>query len=373
MALLVGTDGAGWTTDDTSSPQSSSGDAFWHEPEPTEGWVAVASGTATLAYFHPTDWVTASNLKIVVYNASRVKLAESAVMSSSGGTGLKSVSINVSITSGLTYFLVVVPQSGYVNCRQQASTTFQSSRLAMNYATPDDPLPAQSLGNTLKFLIYLDGSSGGGTSTVTLNDSITPSDAVIRSAIRGNVFSDSLTVADAFSLWWYRNRIAESAIVVTEGATQVYTTTNMDAMDGLSMADGLVAFFRRNRLAEDAISITDELIATTIGYLIFVSVLTSNATVTDQALSITHFSRLMESDLLTDDQMLRACFVARSLLDSVDVTDQNLTALQRFILLTDAISMDDSLSSLLVSAVTSSPIILIGFDQPRIEIGGYGL
>lgn len=159
MALLVGTDGAGWTTDDTSSPQSSSGDAFWQEPEPGEGWTAVASGTATLAYFHPTDWTTASNLKIVVYNASRVKLAESAVMSSAGGTGLRSVSINVSITSGLVYFLAVIPQSGYVNCRQQSGTTFQSSRLAMNYTTPDDPLPTASIGNTLKFLVYLDSGA----------------------------------------------------------------------------------------------------------------------------------------------------------------------------------------------------------------------
>lgn len=216
-------------------------------------------------------------------------------------------------------------------------------------------------------------AAGGVVNTSTLTDTVTPADDIVRSAIRGNVSSDTLTVVDSFFLWWYRTRVLQSSVVVTEGSLETYTTTNMQAIDELTISDELVAWLRRTRLLDDSIAITDELIASVIGYLIFISTLTSQLTITDEALPLRYFTRLLESDLLTADQAMRSTFVARSFLDTVDVTDENLTALQRFILLTDALSIDDSLSSLLVSPVTSNPVIVIGFGQPRIEIGGYGL
>lgn len=215
--------------------------------------------------------------------------------------------------------------------------------------------------------------AGGTVNTSTLSDSISLSDIAAGFCVRGNVSSEAISIVDSFFLWWYRTRVLQSVVIVTEGATDVYTTTNMQAIDELTVSDEFIVWLRRNRLLDDGISISDELIATTIGYLIFISVLSSQITVTDHGLPIRFFSRLVDSEILTSDQTMRAVFVARTLLDTVDVEDQGLTALQRFILLTDALSVDDSLSSLLVSPVTSNPVILIGFDQPRIEVGGYGL
>jgi hypothetical protein len=222
-------------------------------------------------------------------------------------------------------------------------------------------------------VVRIPAAAGGTVNTNTLTDALSATDGVIQSAIRGNVSTDTTSITDSFFLWWYRNRLLESSVVVTEGATEVYTTTNMVAWDELTLADEFVAYFRRTRIGDDSIAITDELIASTLGYLIFVSVLTSNTTVTDQALPTTYFSRLLESNLVTSDQLQRACFVARSLLDGVDVTDQGLSALQRFILLTDALSLDDSFSFALVTPTTFNPVFVTGFDQPRIELGGYGL
>lgn len=216
-------------------------------------------------------------------------------------------------------------------------------------------------------------AAAGTINTATLTDTLSSVDGIIQSALRGNISSDSVAIVDSFFLWWYRTLVLQSSVVVTEGSTEVYTTTNMQAIDELTIADEFVAWLRRQRLLDDAIAITDEIIASTIGYLIFISVLTSQLTIADESLPYRLFSRLLESGALTADQAMRSVFVARTLLDIVDVTDQGLTALQRFILLTDALSVDDSLSSLLVSPVTSNPVILIGFDQPRIEVGGYGL
>jgi len=221
--------------------------------------------------------------------------------------------------------------------------------------------------------VYKEAASGGTVNTNTLTDTLTPDDGVVQSVIRGSTVSEALTISDSFSLWWYRTRVLQSSVVITEGGTEFYTTTNMEAIDELTVGDEVVAWLRRTRLLEDGVVVTDELIATTIGYLIYIAVLTSQLTISDEALPLRYFSRLLESNLLTADQAQRAVLVARNLLDSVEVTDQSFSALQRFILLTDALSLDDSLSSLLVSPVTSNPIIMIGFDQPRIEVGGYGL
>lgn len=233
--------------------------------------------------------------------------------------------------------------------------------------------PANDNPWTATIAVYKAAAAGGTVNTSTLTDTVTPADGVVSGVVRGNVSSDALTIADSFFLWWYRTRVLQSSVVVTEGALETYATTNLEAIDELLVSDEFVQFFRRTRQGEDAIAITDEVIASTIGYLIYLSVLTSQLAVTDDALPIRYFSRLLDSSLLTSDQAMRAVFVTRNLLDSVDVSDESFTALQRYILLTDAISLDDSLSSLLVSPVISNPVIVIGFDQPRIEVGGYAL
>ena len=161
-AILVGDDSSGWGGTTNSGIQSSSGDSIHHEPDTGECYQATASGTAVTAHVLISDWPTATQAKIVVYLAStRAKLAESAVVSSAGGTGERTASISVSITSGLRYCLVLMA-NGYVDTVNRTGSTFQTSSLALNFATPDDPLPAANVGNTLQFSVWLESADTSG-------------------------------------------------------------------------------------------------------------------------------------------------------------------------------------------------------------------
>lgn len=250
--------------------------------------------------------------------------------------------------------------------------------VAANGSTAYGPAFTTSAGGRASvFTIALKEAAAGGTvNTQTLSDTTTITDGVVRSIARGAVLTDSLVIQDFLTWWWYRTRTLEDSIVVTEGQTETYTQYNAQMIDELTVTDELIWWLRRNRLLQDDIAITDELISSTIGYLIFVSVLTSNVTVTDQALSYTFFNRLLDSNLLTTDQALRALWVARELIDAVSIDDQSMTAMQRFILLTDAISLEDALTASYIpetGPIIDNPIIRIGFDQPEIALGGYGL
>lgn len=239
--------------------------------------------------------------------------------------------------------------------------------------------------------------SGGTVNTETLSDTVTVSDGftnflrfnrlladsllitdqlvsqIIAAVIQFVTLTSNIVVTDTLIARQWLTRLLQSLVVVTEGATDRFTNTNIDAIDEITVEDQTVSWFRRNRLLQDSVAITDELIANIVGYLIYVQTLTSAISVTDQAQPRRYFQRLLDSQLLTTDQAQRAVFVTRDLLDSIEVADSGLTALQRFILLTDAISLDDSLTSLVFTPVTVNPVVVIGFDQPRIELGGYAL
>jgi hypothetical protein len=163
-AVLVGNDGSLWATTE-EGVQDSGGNAFWHEPEPGEGYVATTSGTAATAHIRiaTSGWVTATSLKIVVYSSTRVKLAESAVISSAGGVGNRSAAISVSITSGQTYFLAVIPNSGYIDVVTLTGSSFQTNGgNVLSYATPDDPLPTASNNSRPQFAVWLENVSSTG-------------------------------------------------------------------------------------------------------------------------------------------------------------------------------------------------------------------
>lgn len=159
-AILVGDDSTGWGGTTNSGVQGSSGDGIHHEPETGECYTATATGTAVTAHVLVSDWPTATQAKIVVYLAStRAKLAESAVISSAA-TGERTASINVSIVSGLGYCLLLVA-NGYIDTVNLTGSTFKTSTLAINFATPDDPLPTAS-GTGMQFAIWLESADTSG-------------------------------------------------------------------------------------------------------------------------------------------------------------------------------------------------------------------
>lgn len=345
--------------------------------------IATAGTVSNIAVYLPaTAWdVSATTIKLRLYRESDGTFVTGGevTLTSADGVGTVLKAITPFAASLAEEFRLLFVSDGIAPMFLDNGNTFETLQPVGTYAAPPTTLvPGSDAEATrAKFKWALDGTEGGGSvvNTEVLTDTLTPSDSATRWAVRGNVSTDNITLADALSRWWYRTRVLTDSLVITEGATETSTVSNVHAIDEITVSDGIVAWLRRTRLAQDAIAITDEAIASTIGYLIFVSVLTSQLTITDQALTTRYFSRLLESGALTSDQALRALLVTRNLLDTIDVDDQGLTALQRFILLTDAISLDDSLASVVVTPTVpgvTNPRILIGFDQPRIELGGYG-
>lgn len=262
-----------------------------------------------------------------------------------------------------------------------ASTNFRRAGSSLAGAQSTYPaFPAtvawDAADDTHDVSLYLVTSGGGTVNTQTLLSTVVLSDVGLASKTSGRLGADTVSVDDAGLDYVFFSRLGSDSVTVTDDPLEFYNVYGISAISEIVVGDELVLWLRRNRLLEDNILVTDQLISTVIAYLIFISTLTSNVTVTDQALKAAQFYRLAESNVITADQLLTALLIARNLLDGVEVTDSSLTSTQRFILLTDAISLEDSLSALYIPVTgpaTDNPIIRIGFDQPQVMLGGYSV
>lgn len=210
-------------------------------------------------------------------------------------------------------------------------------------------------------------------------DAITLFDELIAvvTGILTKILSSTIDMTDGAVMFFRRTRLLEDTIVITEGTTERYITTNMLTEDTLDVIDQLTRFMRYTRLASDSVVLTDEAVTSIIGYLIFSNVLTSQLTVTDELIRQALFTRLAESSIDLTDGTVRQVLFTRLLESLLTTFDEKMTACQRFIMLSDALSMDDSLVATYVpdggpvTPTTDNPVIRIGFDQPRIVLGGY--
>lgn len=313
----------------------------------------------------PATATAESNAPSVTVTSASGQLVEGFVCISSGADG---------VASGGTGQTERENQTNWVDTGISSSAVEKAgaSSVQLDWTTTN-------IENPIWFVVgipVIPAASGGTVNTQTASDTVATADGLLGSIVRGRLAADSIVTADGAMLFYSRMRDLMSNVVISEGPTDLFINTTVEATSEIVVADDLVAWFRLTRLAQDNVTVIDELIASTIGYLIFSSVLTSNVSVTDEALKTASYYRLMESNVVTADQILRALLVARDLLDSVAVSDSTLTAMQRFILLTDAISLEDSLAALYIpetGPAVDNPIIRIGSDQPEIVLGGYGL
>lgn len=210
-----------------------------------------------------------------------------------------------------------------------------------------------------------------------LEDSIAVTDealaTVVGNAILTRILGSTLVVSDGVVASSIRNQILQDTIIVSEPALQTFINTNLIATDELTLFDESISRLLYRRLLGDDIAITDEAPASIIGQNVIARVLTSEITTSDAAFLWLNRYRLGESNVLAADEVQRVVSYTRDLMSLIDAIDNAESQLQRFILLTDAFSVNDFLSSLVTTPTTDNPIIRIGFDQPRIEIGGYAV
>lgn len=217
-------------------------------------------------------------------------------------------------------------------------------------------------------------AGGGGTiNTQTLTSNLSIADGQLLWMLSSRMPESTISLTDESVGGVVRNRLLDDAVTVTEDSTIQSTIYNILATDELTIIDEILRWARYTRLLQDDIVITDDVITSLVGYLIFTSILTSTVAVADDALPWTLFNRMLDSNVLTNDQALSVLHYTRDLLDGIDVFDELQSSVNRFILLTDTLSVNDFMSSLVVTPTTDVPLILIGFDQPHIDIGGYAL
>jgi hypothetical protein len=198
---------------------------------------------------------------------------------------------------------------------------------------------------------------------------------IIGNVILTRVLSDDIVVTDGTIWSAIRGRIMQDTITLSEGATEIYTTTNMLATDEVLLDDSLVVRRWLTRLLTESIDVTDEAIAAIVGQNVLTRLLTDTIETVDQALVWCQRHRVGESMVLTTDEIVKVMHWTRELTDSIDLADENLTAIQRFIMLSDALTVTDSAVASINPQPDDfvTPTIRIGFDQPRIVIGGYAV
>lgn len=198
------------------------------------------------------------------------------------------------------------------------------------------------------------GAGGGTTTTTTLTSNATVTDQTVAGAIRGSTLADALVLSDDTVSSALRNRLLESLLTISEGPTVSTAVVQFLAEDAIDVGDSALLFMLRRRLLEDGIDITDAAIASLLSGDVLVRILSDTLNISDAALSAINRSRLLESFL--------------------QLADASLSAQQHFVVLSDLLTISDEVTDVYTGEdLPPEPVIVIGFDQPRIDIGGYAV
>lgn len=160
MAFLVGQNNNSWT--DTGLLASSHELLFHYH-----GYSASESGTATSAYIRVSDWWTCGAVKVCVYNSSGSLQATATISAGSAGWNSAALSSNVTITSGQTYYLGVILDTGYCQVYLGPTQWEYDNDTSGSYASPPSSISVPGAQDLIypEFGIYLDGTTGGGSSS----------------------------------------------------------------------------------------------------------------------------------------------------------------------------------------------------------------
>jgi hypothetical protein len=226
-------------------------------------------------------------------------------------------------------------------------------------------------------IIVDDGAVFGAIRNQLLQSAIAVTDELLSSVIGSSILTKILTsnidVTDGAVLSIIRGRLLQDTIILSEGLLDTFINRNIVADDTIDVTDSIVTRLLLTRLLGDSIDLADSAIASIIGQNVISAILSSTIQTSDEALRFMLRGRVEESATLTADEVIKVLRFTRELTDAIDAADQSLSNLQRFILLTDALAVDDAFVSLLTTPTTANPVIRIGFDQPRIDIGGYSV
>lgn len=200
-----------------------------------------------------------------------------------------------------------------------------------------------------KFISLPVATSSGVVNTVTLEDSLLVNDGLLWSVLRNHFQLDAMVISDA---------------------SLQSTLRNVTTSDLVVLLDELLIQRRRMIVADDFIVLVDELIATATSIRIVIALLESLLLTTDDVLMQAHLTREAGSTIDVDDQLSVSAFRNRDLSDTMTLADEVWRRVNLTRVLDDSLTVYDEMISLLVTtAVYDGSKITIGADQPSILVG----
>lgn len=159
MAALVGiSDSTGYSTNVIVN--SVGGTKWVGNP-----FVASASGTATTIQLYTTDAVgDAPNIKLIIYSNADAQLGVTSAVATAAGNNwtVGTLVTPVAITSGVTYKLGWIAESGYTGYRTTASPGDAYEDVSGTYASPPATISPSLNSGIDSFAIFADGTISGG-------------------------------------------------------------------------------------------------------------------------------------------------------------------------------------------------------------------
>lgn len=257
-----------------------------------------------------------------------------------GSTGTKAYTYD--LTSGNSGYAVV-----HIRIPAVPTGTVNEQTLTSNVVVVDEGM------KSAYFTRLLD-------SNVSLFDELVAVFVGAGSTVNTKVLESFVTMTDGMIATSIRNRLLQDTIIISEGTTEQYTTTNIVIEDPIEVSDELLRFCRFFRVGSDTITVADAAITSVSNALIVSRVLSDAIDVTDEAIKSAYFERVLDSFLRVAD-------------------DDPMPSLTRFVLLSDALTVDDGATATYVPDGNTptpqlfNPRIKIGFDQARIDLGGYAV
>lgn len=269
-----------------------------------------------------------------------------------------------------------VPADGPTTTLAALDYSGAAANLTLTTTTIADNAPISDL---LAEIEAFNDAASGVINTVTLTDSILPSDAMSWSAIRVQFQFDVMVFNDLILQQATKTIQATDAMLLSDD-TVVSRVLNRLLEDFNALVDETLRLYRLTIQTSDTVVLIDDLIASSSSIRIVTAILESLAVLSDSLQTMMQLTRAGSSTINVSDEIVKFAIFNRDIVDAIQVADSFLRQMQLTIVLTDAATLIDSLVALLVTITlldgsliaigANVPFIRLGMDPSLIQIGG---
>jgi hypothetical protein len=224
------------------------------------------------------------------------------------------------------------------------------------------------------------------------------SDELVRYARLTRLLGDDLVMTDELLRVMLRVRLEGSGIVVTDelikalsGSGVLHTQVLTSALlltdevltvrmrerlqeDPLAISDGTLMSIMRMRSMDSTLTVVDELVRWAMYYRLSASGIDLFDEVLSQISSANFVTRVLTSNLVTADEVLKAYLLVREMTSNLDVADEVIRLRLWFKVVQEDLNLTDELVRLLSFDTQADPVFIVGHDKTAgFVVGGYAI